>query len=62
MGLLDATEALLQWAERQDLEWDVVATDDGDKWAARLEIYELDPPQDMDKWTTELAFRLADGH
>jgi hypothetical protein len=30
-------------------------------WGARLEIYETDPAEepDMDKWVTELAFRLA---
>jgi hypothetical protein len=30
-------------------------------WGARLEIYESDPAQepDMDKWVTDLAFRLA---
>jgi hypothetical protein len=34
---------------------------DGDRWGARLEIYESDPAQepDMDKWVTDLAFRLA---
>jgi hypothetical protein len=59
-GLMGATETLLQWGTQQGLEWDVAKTDDGERWAARLEIYELDPPEDMDKWDTELAFRLAD--
>jgi RNA polymerase sigma-70 factor (ECF subfamily) len=59
-GLQRATATLLQWAE-EGLQWDVVKTDEGERWAARLEIYELDPPQDMDKWGTQLAFGLADG-
>ena len=59
-GLIDATEALLQWAAHEGLRWDVTETPKGDRWAARLEIYELDPPADMSQWTTELAFRLAD--
>jgi effector-binding domain-containing protein len=60
-GLADATAALLSWADRQHLTWDCTETGDGDRWGARLEIYETDPAQepDMDKWVTELAFRLA---
>jgi hypothetical protein len=40
--------------------WDVTATPEGDRWGCRLEIYGTDEP-DMDKWQTELAFRLAGG-
>jgi effector-binding domain-containing protein len=60
-GLADATAALLNWAAGQGLSWDVRKTDEGDAWGARLEIYETDPAAepDMDKWVTELAFRLA---
>jgi effector-binding domain-containing protein len=61
MGLADATAALLTWAAGQGLTWDVRETEDGERWGARLEIYESDPARepDMDKWVTELAFRLA---
>ena len=61
MGLADATGALQEWAAGQRLTWDVTETEDGDRWGARLEIYESDPAQepDMDKWVTDLAFRLA---
>jgi effector-binding domain-containing protein len=61
MGLYDATVALLEWAAGQGLAFDVRETEDGDRWGARLEIYESDPAQepDMDKWVTDLAFRLA---
>jgi effector-binding domain-containing protein len=57
-GLIDATRALLEWADDQGLKWDVTATAEGDRWGCRLEIYVTDDP-DIDKWETELAFRLA---
>ena len=46
---------------QQNLTWDVTQATDGERWAARLEIYETDPAEepDMTKWTTQLAFRLA---
>jgi hypothetical protein len=36
-------------------------TGQGDRWSCRLEIYLTDPSQepDMNKWETQLAFRLA---
>ena len=59
--LSDATTALLDWAAGQGLTWDVMETEEGDRWGARLEIYETDPAQEpnMDNWETELAFQLA---
>jgi effector-binding domain-containing protein len=59
-GLFGATASLVEWAEEHHLTWDVRQTPDGDRWAARLEIYETDPAEepDMSKWTTQLAFRL----
>ncbi len=57
-GLIDATRALLEWAAKEDLQWDVTETADGDRWGARLEIYTSDGP-DMNEWETELAFKLA---
>lgn len=55
--LVDATGSLLDWAAEQGLEWDA----EGDRWGSRLEIYLDDPAvqPDMNKWETELAFRLA---
>jgi effector-binding domain-containing protein len=60
-GLLGATASLLKWAEEQNLTWDTRPAPDGERWGARLEIYETDPATepDMSKWTTQLAFRLA---
>ena len=61
-GLLDATAFLLEWAGQQHLTWDLSHGPDGERWGARLEIYETDPATepDMTKWTTQLAFRLSD--
>jgi effector-binding domain-containing protein len=60
-GLFDATGSLLKWADERGLTWDVSQAPEGDRWGARLEIYETDPAiePDMSKWTTQLAFRLA---
>jgi effector-binding domain-containing protein len=60
--LIGATGALLDWAAQQGLEWDMMATDAGEKWACRVEFYVTDPKEepDMNKWTTELVFKLAD--
>jgi effector-binding domain-containing protein len=59
--LIDATRALLDWAAEQGLTFDVTPSPEGDRWAARLEIYETDPAvePDMSQWTTQLAFRLS---
>ena len=59
--LMAATEALLDWAAEQGLTWDVTPSEDGERWACRLENYLTDPSQepDMSKWVTELAFKLA---
>ncbi len=61
-GLADATAELLDWAAKQGHTWDLRETGEGDRWGARLEIYETDPAvePDMDNWVTELAFRLAE--
>jgi effector-binding domain-containing protein len=62
MGLENATATLLEWGKQHDVTWDMAATDVGEVWGARLEIYETDPliEPDMAKWQTTLAFRLAD--
>lgn len=61
--LIDVTAALLDWAARAGLAWDMTETGDVQEWACRLEIYKTDPrtEPDMSTWETELAFRLADG-
>lgn len=61
-GLEGATAKLLEWADKNDVRWDMARTDVGEVWGARLEIYESDPAvqPDMSKWVTVLSFRLAD--
>ncbi|MGZ0152891.1 GyrI-like domain-containing protein [Kribbella sp. WER1] len=60
--LIDATGRLLEWADRQGLTWDAAPSPNGEQWGCRLEIYHTNPQDEpnMDKWETELAFRLAD--
>lgn len=59
-GLVEATAALLDWAHRDGRDWDVVPGTDGERWGCRLERYLTDPrvEPDMNRWETELAFRL----
>ncbi|MGW6448682.1 GyrI-like domain-containing protein [Lentzea sp. NPDC055074] len=53
-GLAAVTDGLLAHAVRFDR--------DGDRWGARLETYFTDPAveADLNKWTTEVAIRIAD--
>jgi hypothetical protein len=59
--LIDATAALLDWANTQRLSWDRHVGDEGEQLGALLEFYLTDPDDepDMNKWETESAFRLA---
>jgi effector-binding domain-containing protein len=61
-GLMEATRYLLDWAAARDLKWDIAETPAGERWGSRLEFYLTDPSEhpDMNKWQTQLAFRLAD--
>jgi effector-binding domain-containing protein len=60
--LVDATGELLDWARANGLRWDMSESNDGELWAARVEEYLSDPisQPDMDKWQTNLIFKLAD--
>ncbi|TCK66380.1 GyrI-like domain-containing protein [Curtobacterium sp. PhB136] len=61
-GLLDATSALLAWADGAGVVWDRTLGSDGEHWACRLEEYLSDPVEepDLTKWRTRLAFKTAD--
>jgi len=61
-GLAAVTGELLDWAENRDLKWDTDETSGFERWVSRLEFYLTDPSEqpDMNKWQTQLAFRLAD--
>ncbi|MEU3302698.1 MULTISPECIES: GyrI-like domain-containing protein [unclassified Streptomyces] len=61
--LFGAITRLREWAAEQGLEWDLITDPDGvERWGCRVESYLTDPrvEPDMNKWETELAFRLAD--
>jgi len=60
-GLIGATKALMDWAAEQGMTWDMSPTEAGERWGCRLESYLTDPSEepDMNKWETQLAFRLA---
>ena len=61
-SLAGATRELLEWAAAEALSFDVTPTAAGDAWGARLEVFLTDPrvEPDIERWQTELAFRLAD--
>lgn len=50
--MVTVTAALLDWADKQGLEWDRTGTPDGERWGCRLEVYKTDPAEepDMAKW------------
>ena len=56
-----ATAALLDWAERNGVAWDVTEDATSSRWAARLETYLTDPAvePDLSRWQTELAIKIA---
>jgi effector-binding domain-containing protein len=60
--LVGATADLLAWADAAGLRFDVRPSPAGDVWGCRLENYLTDPREEprLDRWETELAFRLAD--
>ena len=59
--LEQATAELLAWADSRGLSWDVRHVNGEERWVARLEEYLNGPDDqpDMDKWETDLVFRLA---
>jgi hypothetical protein len=62
-GLMRATGDLLAWAEKNGVMWDKWQSGaTGEGWKARVEFYLTDPDDepDLDKWDTELAFKVAD--
>lgn len=60
--LFGVTGSLLDWADRQGLTWDMSPGEGGEHWGGRVEFYPTNPVEepDMNKWVTQLAFRLAD--
>jgi effector-binding domain-containing protein len=60
--LYDVTTMLIGWGKERAIRWDGAATEKGDSFACRIEIYKTDPDvePDMDKWETEIAIKLAE--
>jgi hypothetical protein len=60
--LVHVTGAFLAWAADKGLTWDKDEAGSGERWGCRLEFYNTNPDDepDMNKWETQLAFRLAD--
>jgi effector-binding domain-containing protein len=61
-GLVDANEALQEWARTEGLGWAMTPTEHGDRFESRLEVYLTDPSTEPDpaKWETEVAYLLAE--
>ncbi|MDP4506567.1 GyrI-like domain-containing protein [Nonomuraea turcica] len=62
-GLMAVTDAMRKWAAEQGLTWDKTSDPDGtEHWGSRLELYNTNPVEepDLNKWHTDLQFRLAD--
>ena len=60
--LVGTTGELLDWARANGLRWDMSESNDGEICVARVEEYLSDPisQPEMDKWQTNLIFKLAD--
>ena len=61
-ALLDVNAVLIGWAREKGIRWDMAETPEGDRFAARFEIYENDPstvesPQDL---ITTVAIKIAE--
>jgi effector-binding domain-containing protein len=55
----DATGQLLDWAKKNNVEWNTTTNAKGEQvWTSRLEWYHSDPDiqPDMNQWDNELAF------
>ncbi|MGO1053408.1 GyrI-like domain-containing protein [Crossiella sp. CA198] len=61
-GLIETITGMFAWAEAQGLTWDMTTSAQGEHWGCRMESYLTNPQvePDMNKWDTELAYRLAD--
>jgi effector-binding domain-containing protein len=60
--LIAVTGAFLDEGTARGLSWDATETERGTRWGCRLEVLLTNPAEqpDMNKWETQLVFRLAD--
>jgi hypothetical protein len=57
-----ANAALIDWANKRNIKWDMSETEEGDRFGCRLEVYLTDPGTELDpeKRETEVTIRLVD--
>lgn len=58
--LYDATIMLIEWSKVREVDWDVEETAKGDRFAARLELFNRAEGDPSDDWITEIRIRLRD--
>jgi effector-binding domain-containing protein len=58
--LYDATIMLIEWSKVREVGWDVEETAAGDRFAARLELFNHAEGDPSDDWITEIRIRLRD--
>ena len=60
--LMDANRVLIEWAKENGIHWDSTQAQDGEHFAARLEVYENNPSTEPApaKLVTTLLFKIAD--
>lgn len=60
--LMDVNAVLIGWAKEKKLRWDMEKTATGDRFAARIEVYENNPREvaDPNDLVTTVAIRLAE--
>lgn len=56
--LYDATIMLIEWSKVRRVDWDVEETAAGDRFAARLELFNQAEGDPSDDWVTEIRIRL----
>jgi effector-binding domain-containing protein len=61
-ALFDVNALLVGWAREKGLRWDSTATPEGERFAARIEIYENNPAEvdDPNDLVTTVAIKIAD--
>lgn len=61
-ALFDVNAVLVGWAKEKSLRWDSESTAEGERFAARIEVYENNPAEvdDPNDLVTTVAIKLAD--
>lgn len=61
-ALVDVNAVLVGWAKEKGVRWDTQETPEGDRFAARIEIYENNPAEveDPKDLVTTVAIKVAD--